>query len=350
MLKELREFDKTYLYDKRITQFIDRDDLWKLGVDAKDHCYGRHSYDEGTNADKIAEPNYIDAMETGLAFMFRTIGEELTPDYIKNLHQICCSSVRGAQTEIANISSKVKYQGGRQPLLKGEVTKEGIEEIAEWKFAQAFVFSKLEPVQIHYLTSKNINEFYELLQEGGYGESKVNYDIDEADLTREYLEEMATWNYAKVSAIRLKPKFHKLTLSPDNVTEFFNFLHVDKNDKAIVTFETDVEQYIKIILSEYYQAIQKAHDDDRLLAISKLAKKIEYLHPFIDGNTRTIRLVLLKLLIENGFDLTYIYNPNLIDGYSSKQIVGLIKEGFALKRDDQSPAYFINSAAHQLSF
>jgi hypothetical protein len=267
--KELREFDQDYLQDRRITQFTISEDLWKIGVDAQDHPYGRLSYDEGTNTYKCSEPGYIDAMETATAFMFRTVGQPLTPDYIKTLHRICCTDVKPRTGRI----SGGHYMSGRMPLTIEMTTKEGLHEMAEWDFIKCWVFKNYDGDRLE-LTSENCDQFFDLLKNGYKGESKDD------------------------------------TKNCDSIISNF--------------------------IEEYKYAITRAsNDDNKLLAIATLAKKIDYLHPFQDGNIRTIRLLIQKCLIENKFGLTYMQNPNIIDGHSSLQIVDAIKVGFSVRPVDQ---------------
>jgi len=49
-------------------------------------------------------------------------------------------------------------------------------------------------------------------------------------------------------------------------------------------------------------------------------------HPFQDGNCRTMLLLLNKLLFDNGFTPVIMANPNQLDGLSNKELGEIVKE------------------------
>lgn len=70
------------------------------------------------------------------------------------------------------------------------------------------------------------------------------------------------------------------------------------------------------------------HSEQRLFDIVTLCQKLERLHPFVDGNARTFGVHLLNhLLIQNGFDVTALFDPNILDGHSTAEVVQAVKEG-----------------------
>lgn len=74
---------------------------------------------------------------------------------------------------------------------------------------------------------------------------------------------------------------------------------------------SNVEKIFNEFLSEYYDDIAKAsNNDEKLLAIAKFIRRLEWLHPFCDGNTRTHIALLNKLLTENGFHPVVLDNQN----------------------------------------
>lgn len=84
--------------------------------------------------------------------------------------------------------------------------------------------------------------------------------------------------------------------------------------------------------------------DARLHAIALLVRELELLHPFPDGNCRTVACVLLtQLLLNHGFPPALLENPNLDGEYSLAQWIGEIRNGMAaaetLLRDPSARVY-----------
>ncbi|RJG07009.1 Fic family protein [Noviherbaspirillum cavernae] len=68
--------------------------------------------------------------------------------------------------------------------------------------------------------------------------------------------------------------------------------------------------------------------DKRIYAAIDLCQKLERLHPFMDGNCRTFGILLLnRLLVQQGQNLTMLDNPNKLDGYARGEIFDLVKQG-----------------------
>lgn len=85
-----------------------------------------------------------------------------------------------------------------------------------------------------------------------------------------------------------------------------------------------------------------------VLAIATLAKQIEFLHPFADGNLRTVRALVIKLLNDNNLPLTSIEDPNILDGRSSAQFAEAIKIGMNYYNQHINPFSFIQQKAQEV--
>jgi hypothetical protein len=95
--------------------------------------------------------------------------------------------------------------------------------------------------------------------------------------------------------------------------------------------------------SEERMGVIKANDTQRIQLIAVLHKKLEYLHPYSDGNTRTNLVILNKVLSEYGFYPVIFSNPN--DSYHktneewAKEIEAgsarLLKEAVKDLKDDE---------------
>ena len=78
----------------------------------------------------------------------------------------------------------------------------------------------------------------------------------------------------------------------------------------------DLQIIVNFFFEDYSKQIRSASSDaEKLRAIVTLCRSLEVLHPFTDGNQRTIAFALLtKLLIENGFSPAILKDPTMFDG------------------------------------
>ena len=90
-----------------------------------------------------------------------------------------------------------------------------------------------------------------------------------------------------------------------------------------------IDEAISAAINCYYTEISHAHDENsKLYTICRLIATLERIHPFGDGNCRTICVILLNmLLIENGFSFAILNDPNVFDGYSIQELVNEVIRG-----------------------
>lgn len=265
--QDLEKLDESFLKTAKVTNYIGLKNLWKLGVDGQDHNKDRLSYDLGTNTDEISEPGYIDAMETALGFMFQTVDEPISIEYIHQLHFLSCSGVDlESGIDCGTFENDLRsLTTGRLPLCcKKYITKEGLLEMLSYDFFDAF-----------------------------------------------FLDE----------------NFDEQKLTVENVDKFLAMLS-SRNEGGEAQFRGNPLPVLARLIEEYNQNIKKdAPMDQKILVIATFLKKVETLHRFRDGNLRTVRLLLLKCLIQNNLPLSCIMDPNIIDGHSSKQVADAIFRG-----------------------
>lgn len=112
------------------------------------------------------------------------------------------------------------------------------------------------------------------------------------------------------------------------------------NESLIVT----LNRYIAI----YHHEMQAAKDKmQQLIAIVKFTHACDQLHPFDDANTRTFCMLLLnRLLMQNGFPLTILENPNHFDCHSLNELLIKTIEGMqnVFKLIKQQSLYEIKTA------
>lgn len=87
-----------------------------------------------------------------------------------------------------------------------------------------------------------------------------------------------------------------------------------------------------------------ATDDEKITSICKYIQRIEQLHPFADGNVRTIYILLNKLLRDHGLTFSLLLNPNRFDACDLVDLVRMVKEGqiiFKSLMENTNPDEFV---------
>lgn len=94
-----------------------------------------------------------------------------------------------------------------------------------------------------------------------------------------------------------------------------------------------VAQLIAKACSKYNRSIKEAiSDEQKLVVITKYIQKVERIHPFPDVNGRVTTLLLQRLLVQNGFLPTMLYDPNHCDGFDRSGYLDEIKKGMQLTK------------------
>ena len=81
-------------------------------------------------------------------------------------------------------------------------------------------------------------------------------------------------------------------------------------------------------MTGYYNSLEKAKNKrEKLVLIASTHRKLENLHPFIDGNSRTNRLILHKMLVENGMSPVILENPLAVHLQSNEKWADTLDKG-----------------------
>lgn len=82
------------------------------------------------------------------------------------------------------------------------------------------------------------------------------------------------------------------------------------------------------ILNDFYSEIAKKKSDaGQLDTIASTHRKLENLHPFLDANTRTNRLILHKLLVEYGMTPVILENPLDVHLKTDAEWAAILRDG-----------------------
>ena len=121
--------------------------------------------------------------------------------------------------------------------------------------------------------------------------------------------------YAQARGIPMGDTFK---LQPTAQTVNLSFHYAGKSEAAS-------KARIQALFDGFYAALRVT--DDPLRAISALHKNLEYMHPFVDANTRTNLVVLNKLLVECGYNPVVLDDPNQSYTQTIDEWVALIQRG-----------------------
>jgi Fic family protein len=83
---------------------------------------------------------------------------------------------------------------------------------------------------------------------------------------------------------------------------------------SITTEPKDVEQELKLLLDWYKKNKRKIHP---LILAFEFHLRYEKIHPFLDGNGRTGRLIMNKILIANGYQPIIVFKDNKLAYFNS---------------------------------
>ena len=252
---------------------IPPDALWKMCIDQKDIKSGPYVYDF---RGQKGEPGYLCAAQSAFMYVMDNLHRPLSVDFIQEVRKHATHQVRLMEGSIGGDTfmcfGRMPSGGGTgdtgHPEQRQHIEKEDLAEILEYGFADLFTYEKGPDTKLVYLSS-GIDHFQELIN-GSYGEGTKKKE-----------------------------------------------------------YAGTVEEALQSIIDEYNTRIKNAKtDEDKLYAIARFGKMLDTLHPFSDGNMRTVVLITNKLLVENGFSPTIMPDPNNIDLKNSHWIVEhLIKPG-----------------------
>ena len=249
-------------------------DYWRLLIDGKEHGReNKHCYDRSCG--------YMAGMMSGLEHIVEHIDDELSVDFIKDLHM---KMSRHVTTEAG--SNDARRSEGAIGLTRNKFQEQGLKKVSNaW------------------------GTCFERTEEG----------LQELTAIRDDLTEVVP-DYFGV------PEIKQLTKA--NVTRDVPEIPAARGMEgeglpAVVT------QLMNHAIQTYQNAIGAANnEDDRLDAIIDCCRALGQIHPFKDANGRVLMFgVLNKLLLENQLNPTILNDQGLMIGLSRGDLRTRIREG-----------------------
>ncbi len=220
----------------------------------------------------------------------------LTLEYISKLHDLTFY-------DIDKKLRKNRYPGEVREfrisfLIKTYITKDGIKELlGDRELSEAF--------KKDIDGCKNAEDLYNAIMDG----KKIRYISEVGNLS---------------------PELNKASLDKEPKELYL---------KARVQVKKNITEKFISIIDEYNETIDTLNQEEKLYFIIDVAKRLDRLHPFVDGNIRVFITILLNhLLMLNDFYPAIFEDPSIFDGYATNELVVEVKKGQELvKQLIQSP-------------
>lgn len=109
-------------------------------------------------------------------------------------------------------------------------------------------------------------------------------------------------------------------------------IFIDDDTPALISYKEMTSDQVRCIfnkfVTEFYDEIGRATNaDEKLEAIAKLHQRLEWLHPVVDGTSRTNIAMMNKLLTEYGFHPPILEYPHRSSCYSRAQWKQYLQDG-----------------------
>lgn len=254
--------------------------LWRLFIDYNRQDVGPQGFD-------VKEPGYLKSLCNGFDYMLQTLSQPLSTELLVNFHDIAVGNTferfsSGIHHE--DVRFEYGFRKGNTQFgltdrgLTANYTRQGIAEL------------------LQIIAADETDRYFSIRQDLTKGADKI---VPKLPITDNFLDEVMT---------KLK-------------TDTYDF-KLGANRNGVI------EKKVSAAIERYHTEVTLANNDDtKIRAIARCIHQLEIIHPFPDGNCRTMMLVMNKLLVQQGLNPAILENPNRIDAYSVDEICEEIKRG-----------------------
>jgi len=142
---------------------------------------------------------------------------------------------------------------------------------------------------------------------------KEHEEVKEQEYAINFLKEVIKTNESL--SLRLIRKFNALVLNDD--IENRGKFKKSNNEILGTGFETTPYYLVEEKLTELIEKFNSSENNDLIMKVACFHADFEKIHPFIDGNGRTGRLLLNLELMKNGYPITVIRNVEREEYYTA---------------------------------
>ncbi len=284
----------------------------------------RLEYDNYESYEK-RESGYSNALLEAYKFAFDTdIKRTISGEFIQNVHHLSMShlpqKLPGKYKKAPNnflLGHPFPTGAGERPALNFNVTYDGF-----FQFVKTWLINEKNPIHFIHFKSPSGDEVF-LLPVNPSESKKIRRPWVQIVKNRRvvHMEE-----YTEAHKVLLKKYLSN--------SEFKCFVNSTPTDLAPFlgytkdTIDQVVAEHVDKICNNYNKAIREAiSDNEKIFIIIEHIQLLAQLHPFEDGNTRTMYILLNRLLHEENLPLSLIINPNRFDCLSIGELFGLVTYG-----------------------
>lgn len=344
-----------------------KDNWWKQMYDGRYHKFGSEVFDKGLHDESKVEPGFYNSIKNASEYAAEQIGQPLTIGCYKRIHQLACAHFPHVKRNQINVDKENidKFRNTDCSFLRNLVKHPYEYENEEQSIKRKLGFVLLHRVRLNVLLKDEIKtvsgckkELDELLPL--QSKERIVNQYTKTDFTskgidiRDLLEK---GNPIYEQAIESKGKVVEqleVTQKKLNLAQPFASLKIDaSHEETLVRINynyqnpTEIEETIHKLINDYNEKIQKfpsnpverspEENELALKYIAELFQNLEWLHPFFDGQGRTDLVLLAKLLTENGFNPSILYNPYYSTFEPLEKWISYLKKGMeAWKREKEN--------------
>ncbi len=326
------------------------EDWWKQIYDGKYHQFGKLVFDEGLHREQhgrsgaYTEPGYLASAKKAFDFALEHLCEKPSVEFYCKLHQLACSHFKGKEngTEIQSEDtgifrsriSKGVYSGYPIKVLlqfykRTTLNEELILKIHDYAYMKAYERDKI--------TELSETKYAEYLDYNNRKPGSViltRRDVAELDTTfQQKVGQLKEYVNALRQDSRLGKAYPRVTLKAD-INLGFDYAEPHDNfsfEEVIPQLFAEFNLSISEIDAKLLDPNEKVNHEDliekKLILIADLYQKLEWFHPFPDGQGRTDVIDLGKLLAENGFNPPILDDPYASTYSTLSDWVAYLKEG-----------------------
>lgn len=344
-----------------------KEDWWKQIYDGEVHKYGPEVFDKGLHQvdseHNVAEPGYYASVKKASEYACNELGKPLTIECYKMIHQLACEHFTQLDSRVINVGTedinKFRSQNCRSMRdIVGQTYEYLTPEQLEIRKATFFLMdTRKKNVQFKHKIEANIGSKMEFdalpldvkqTVEEFFNQSEY-FKKKKVDVAKFFKEGIPEYESALESIEEVEKQFEALRLEL-NLPEPFatlTLLHTADGPKIIIKYlyqdPKGLENIVNKLIECYNAKMSQLPSDplqrneeekeNSLRNVAELYQNLEWFHPFFDGQGRTDLVLLSKLLTENGFNPSTLYQPYFSTFEPLDKWVDYLKNGMRVWRD-----------------
>ncbi|MFI4957322.1 MAG: Fic family protein [Gammaproteobacteria bacterium] len=317
------------------------DQWWKQIIDGDCHEFGPEVFDKGLHSGAV-EPGFLKSLYNGMLYASDELGKPLSIEFYKTLHQQLCNHFAGDANDTLMSSEgtgkyrtkNVKSDFALKYCMDAEMLHHYLCVEISGKIERAITYRS---THFHVKSDNTSKDVYEAWKKGTktYYPQKYRFSkkfISKADEVKDlegFFKKEAISSAIAVQAFEKSwgNKINSLNeyilkISQDlECPRFVMFSLIELNSSGESGLKSIKIDYLKLephvmnsviekLFHHFNTSIQEPQSrKSKLTLIADLYQKLDWLHPFLDGQGRVDLVLLSKLLTENGFHPAILDDP-----------------------------------------